>query len=198
MSLTIGLTGGIASGKSTVSKMLTEMGMTVIDADIEARLAVEKGEKAYNDIVDYFGEEVLQEDGSLNREKLGAIVFHDEAKRMALNSFVHPAVRGRMLAKKEKAEQGGEKAIILDIPLLIESKLQFMSDKILLVFVDEETQLKRLMQRNSLSEKEAQARIKSQMPLKDKVEYADEVINNNGTIEETEQQLKQILTRWGI
>lgn len=198
MSLTIGLTGGIASGKSTVSKMFQAIGIQVIDADIEARLAVEKGERAYNDIVNYFGEEILQQDGSINREKLGSIVFHDESKRKALNSFVHPAVRERMLAKVEEAKNNGSQAIVLDIPLLIEGKLQYMADKILLVYVDEETQLKRLMERNQFSKEDALARINSQMPLKEKIEFADAVIDNNGTIENTEQQLKEILTQWGL
>ncbi|MCM3588625.1 dephospho-CoA kinase [Mesobacillus maritimus] len=198
MSLTIGLTGGIASGKSTVSKMFQAIGIQVIDADIEARLAVEKGERAYNDIVNYFGEEILQQDGSINREKLGSIVFHDELKRKALNSFVHPAVRERMLAKVEEAKDNGSQAIVLDIPLLIEGKLQYMADKILLVYVDEETQLKRLMDRNQFSKEDALARINSQMPLKEKIEFADAVIDNNATIENTEQQLKEILTQWGL
>jgi dephospho-CoA kinase len=198
MSLTIGLTGGIASGKSTVSKMLIDMGISVIDADIEARLAVEQGETAYNDIVRYFGEEILDQDGNINREKLGTIVFHDEEKRKALNSFVHPAVRERMLSKTEKAKQNGEKAIVLDIPLLIEGNLQYMADKILLVYVNEETQLQRLMERNQYSEEEALARIKSQMPIGEKVQHADKVIDNNGTIAETKQQLEEILAQWGI
>jgi dephospho-CoA kinase len=198
MSLTIGLTGGIASGKSTVSKMLREIGIPVIDADIEARLAVEQGEAAYNDIVRYFGKDILDQDGNINREKLGLIVFHDEEKRKALNSFVHPAVRERMLAKVEEAKQNKEKAIVLDIPLLIEGNLQYMADKILLVYVNEETQLQRLMERNHYSKEEALARINSQMPIAEKVKHADKVIDNNGTIAETKQQLEQILAQWGI
>ncbi|MGM0903410.1 MAG: dephospho-CoA kinase [Bacillota bacterium] len=198
MSLTIGLTGGIASGKSTVSKMLTDLGIPVIDADIEARLAVEQGETAYNDIVRYFGEDILDQDGDINREKLGSIVFHDDEKRKALNSFVHPAVRERMLAKVERAKQNSEKAIVLDIPLLIEGNLQYMADKILLVYVNEETQLQRLMERNQYSKEEALARIKSQMPIGEKVKHADKVIDNNGTIAETKQQLEEILVQWGM
>lgn len=198
MSLTIGLTGGIASGKSTVSKMLTDLGIPVIDADIEARLAVEQGETAYNDIVRYFGEDILNQEGNIDREKLGSIVFHDEEKRNALNSFVHPAVRERMLVKVERAKQNSEKAIVLDIPLLIEGNLQYMADKILLVYVNEETQLQRLMERNQYSKEEALARIKSQMPIGEKIKYADQVIDNNGTIAETKQQLEQILAQWGM
>ena len=196
MSLTVGLTGGIASGKSTVSSLLIEKGYTVIDADIEARLAVEKGEEAYQEIVRHFGERVLLKDGSIDRAELGSIIFHDEKERKALNSIVHPAVRKRMTAKKEQAISRNEQMIILDIPLLFESKLQYMCDKTLLVYADEGIQLQRLMQRNQLSEKEAMARIHSQMPLREKKALADAVIDNNGRIEETEKQLWGILRKW--
>lgn len=196
MSLTVGLTGGIASGKSTVSSLLIKKGYTVIDADIEARLAVEKGEEAYQEILRHFGERVLLKDGSIDRAELGSIIFHNETERKALNSIVHPSVRKRMTAKKEQAISRKEQLIILDIPLLFESKLQYMCDKTLLVYADEDIQLQRLMQRNQLSEKEAMARIQSQMPLKDKKALADAVIDNNGTIEETEKQLWGILKKW--
>ncbi|WP_282173616.1 dephospho-CoA kinase [Cytobacillus firmus] len=196
MSLTVGLTGGIASGKSTVSSLLIKKGYTVIDADIEARSAVEKGEEAYQEIVRHFGERILLNDGSIDRAELGSIIFHDETERKALNRIVHPAVRKRMTAKKEQAISRKEQLIILDIPLLFESKLQYMCDKTLLVYADEDIQLQRLMQRNQLSEKEAMARIQSQMPLKDKKALADAVIDNNGTIEETEKQLWGIFKKW--
>ncbi|MFB6467728.1 dephospho-CoA kinase [Cytobacillus sp. Hz8] len=198
MSIVVGLTGGIASGKSTVSNMLKKRGYTIIDADLEARLAVEKGEPAYFEIIEYFGEDVLLDDGSIDRAKLGSIIFHDEEKRLKLNSIVHPAVRKRMLKKKEQALACGEKLIVLDIPLLIESKLTSMVEKIILVYVDEETQLKRLIARNQYTEEEAQARMNSQMPLKEKIPFADKVINNNGLIEETEAQLSQILREWDV
>jgi dephospho-CoA kinase len=198
MSLVIGLTGGIASGKSTVSAMFSDMGITVIDADIEARLAVEPGEKAYNDIVSQFGAEILEEEGAINRQKLGSIIFNNEDKRLLLNSIVHPAVRERMAQKRELAEKAKEKAIVLDIPLLFESKLTGLVEKIILVYVNEETQLERLMKRNGFSEAEALSRIKSQMPLKDKVKLADAVIDNGGSIEETRQHLIDILNNWGI
>jgi len=198
MSLVIGLTGGIASGKSTVSSILTGKGMTVVDADVEARLAVEKGEEAFDEIIAYFGTSILQDDGTIDRAKLGSIIFHDEANRLKLNSIVHPAVRKRMNKKKDEAIKSGEKIVVLDIPLLFESKLTYMVDKTLLVYVDEETQLQRLMKRNQLSEEDAIARIKSQMPLNDKKELADAIINNNGTIEETKVQLDEILHKWNV
>ncbi|WNS74552.1 dephospho-CoA kinase [Bacillus sp. DTU_2020_1000418_1_SI_GHA_SEK_038] len=196
MSIVVGLTGGIASGKSTVSSILIEKGITVIDADVEARLAVEKGEEAYNEIISHFGEQVLLEDGSIDRGKLGSIIFHDEQQRKRLNSIVHPAVRKRMVWKKEQAIANGENLVILDIPLLFESKLTYMVDKTILVFVDEDVQLDRLMKRNQFTKADAMARINSQMPLKEKVQLADAVINNNGTIMETEQQLIEILKKW--
>ena len=196
MSLVIGLTGGIASGKSTVSAMFTEMGITVIDADIEARLAVEPGEKAYNDIVSQFGTGILEENGTINRPKLGEIIFNNEEKRLLLNSIVHPAVRERMAQKREQAEAANEKAVVLDIPLLFESKLTGLVEKIIVVYVDEQTQLERLMNRNGFSKEEALSRIKSQMPLKDKVGLADAVIDNSGSIEQSRQQLMDILRKW--
>ncbi|WP_423407624.1 dephospho-CoA kinase [Heyndrickxia sp. MSNUG] len=198
MSLVIGLTGGIASGKSTVSAMFADMGITVIDADIEARLAVDIGEKAYDDIVSHFGKSILAEDGTINRQKLGSIIFNDEEKRNLLNSIVHPAVRERMAQKRHTAEAANEKAIVMDIPLLFESKLTSLVEKIILVYVDEETQQERLMQRNGFSESEALTRIKSQMPLKDKVKWADTVIDNRGSVEHTKAQLMDILKDWGI
>ncbi len=198
MPLVVGLTGGIASGKSTVSKMFKDMGITVIDADIEARLAVEKGEPAYENIVAFFGRDILLEDGSINRARLGEIIFNDLEKRLKLNSIVHPEVRKRMLAKRDQAIEAGERLIIMDIPLLFESKLTYMVDKILLVYVDAETQLERLMARNHFTKEEAISRINSQMPLIDKIQLSDAVIDNNGTIEETRNQLIRILREWNV
>ncbi|MDQ0157260.1 dephospho-CoA kinase [Robertmurraya andreesenii] len=198
MALIVGLTGGIASGKSTVANLIRSKGYTIIDADVEARLAVERGEPAYNEIVAFFGKEILLDDQQINRAKLGEIIFNDEEKRQKLNSIVHPDVRRRMLNKREEAIHKGEKLIIMDIPLLFESKLTGMVEKVLLVYVDEQTQLQRLMERNQFTEEEALARIRSQMPLKDKVPLSDAIINNNGSIEETEAQLNQILIDWKV
>lgn len=198
MTLIVGLTGGIASGKSTVSNMLKEKGVTVIDADVEARLAVDIGEPAYNEIVNYFGQEVLLEDGNIDRAILGEIIFNSKEKRTKLNSIVHPDVRARMDEKRKRAIENGEKIVIMDIPLLFESKLKSTVEKTLLVYVDEETQLKRLMERNNFTEDEARSRILSQMPLKDKISLSDAVIDNNGSIEETRNQLNAILEEWKV
>lgn len=198
MSLVIGLTGGIASGKSTVSNFLKEMNLTVIDADVEARLAVEKGEPAYQKIVTEFGDDVLQPNGEIDRVKLGSIIFHNVEKRQLLNSIVHPEVRKRMNNQVEAARGRGEQVIVLDIPLLFESKLTHMVEKTILVYVDRDIQLNRLMERNDLSFSEAEARVQSQMPLSDKVALADAVINNNGSIAETKKQVIEVLKSWGI
>ncbi|MGV3464712.1 MAG: dephospho-CoA kinase [Heyndrickxia sp.] len=196
MARIIGLTGGIASGKSTVSNLLREKGFTIIDADIAAREVVNVGEEAYQKIVQEFGEEILHEDLTINRGKLGEIVFHQEDKRLLLNSIVHPAVRKYMNDKKNEALSAGKNTVILDIPLLFESKLTYMVEKTILVFVEENIQLQRLMERNHFSEKDARARIFSQMPLKDKISLADAVIDNNGTINETEEQLNMLINSW--
>ena len=198
MALIIGLTGGIASGKSTIANMLKNEGITVIDADVESRLAVEQGEEAYDHIVNHFSKSILLEDGSINRAKLGEIIFNIKEERMKLNEIVHPAVRKRMLQKKESAENNGEAIIIMDIPLLYESKFTELVDKTLLVFVDEDIQLQRLMERNHYSKQEALARIHSQMPLAEKKRLADVVIDNNGSLEKTELQLKSVLSEWGF
>jgi dephospho-CoA kinase len=198
MSLVIGLTGGIASGKSTVSNMLKEMDITVIDADVEARLAVEKGEPAYQKIIAEFGDDILLDTEEIDRVKLGSIIFHDAEKRQLLNSIVHPEVRNRMNNQVEAAKVRGEQVMVLDIPLLFESKLTHMVEKTILVYVDRDIQLNRLMERNDLSLEDAEARISSQMPLSDKVALADAVINNNGSISETKKQVIEVLTGWGI
>ncbi|WP_077619038.1 dephospho-CoA kinase [Bacillus sinesaloumensis] len=198
MSLTIGLTGGIASGKSTVSQMFNEAGIVIIDADVIARKVVEVGEEAYKQIVQSFGEDILLPDKTIDRPKLGSVVFFSEEKRLLLNSIVHPAVRKQMLKEKEEHELNGEDLIIMDIPLLFESKLTSLVDKTLLVYVNYETQLSRLMSRNRLNKEDAEARIKSQMPLNEKVTLADAVVDNNGTIEDTRKQLQEVCEKWGI
>ncbi|MEH7094676.1 dephospho-CoA kinase [Neobacillus vireti] len=198
MSLVIGLTGGIASGKSTVSNMLKEMSITVIDADVEARLAVMKGEPAYQKILAEFGDDILLETGEIDRQKLGAIIFHQADRRQRLNEITHPEVRRRMRQQVETAKQNNEGIVVLDIPLLFESKLTAMVEKTILVYVDSDIQLQRLVERNNLTHADAEARINSQMPLSEKIKLADAVINNNGTLEETKQQLLMILAKWGI
>ena len=194
----IGLTGSIASGKSTVAKMLQELGLQIVDADIVARDVVEPGTETLGKIVDVFGEDILLENGGLNRAKLGEIIFHNPAKRKELNDIIHPAIRKEMLRQRDAWLEKGEKDIVMDIPLLFESGLQHFVEKILVVSVTEENQLARLMERNHLSEEEAKTRITSQLPISVKEKGADAVIYNNGNLENTRDQLLKTLDLWDV
>lgn len=198
IAIIIGLTGGIASGKSTVSNMFKERGFSIVDADIAARVVVEPGKDAYKQIVQYFGEDILLQDGQINRSKLGRIIFHNEEKRQKLNSIVHPAVRKQMEEWKEEALQKGKNTIIYDIPLLYESNLVHLVEKTIVVYVKPHVQLSRLMARNQLSKEEANARIQSQIPLDEKVKLADAVIDNNGSRDDTEKQVEEIIQSWQL
>lgn len=192
----IGLTGSIASGKSTVSQMLQELGYPVVDADLVARQVVEPETDTLRNIQQAFGPEVIREDGSMDREKVGSIIFNDPASRKKLNDIIHPAIRQEMLRQRQAHLDAGFETVIMDIPLLFESKLQHMVDKILVVSVSEEEQLRRLVERNNFTEKDARARIASQLPMSVKEAGADEVLDNNGTVENTRRQLMRILDNW--
>ena len=194
----VGLTGSIASGKSTISNMLKEKGYPIIDADLVARLVVEPGATSLLEIEHVFGAAVMNEDGTLNRDALGKLIFNDPSKRKQLNDLMHPAIRSEMLRQRDEIFESGQKTLIMDIPLLFESRLQHFVDKILVVSVTEEMQLKRLMNRNSLSKEEATSRIQSQLPISEKEKGADAVIYNNGTIEQSKEQLERILAEWDI
>lgn len=196
--LIIGLTGSIASGKSTVAKMLEGYKLPIVDADLVARIVVEPGTPTLNQIAEAFGSDVIAEDGSMDREKVGSIIFHDPAQRKVLNDIIHPAIRAEMLRQRDQLIADGEKVVVMDIPLLFESKLQHFVDKILVVSVKEEVQLKRLMERNELSEEEARARINTQLPLSVKEKGADAVIYNNLDVETTAKQLDKILKNWKV
>ena len=198
MPLIIGLTGGIASGKSTVANMLRGKSIPIVDADVVAREVVEIGTDTYKKLVSEFGQEILNSDKTLNRPKLGSIIFQDQEKREKLNSIMHPSIRTSMKEKTQKYIEDGHEVVVMDIPLLFESKLTHLVDKTLLVFVTEKTQLKRLMERNDLTEKEATDRIQSQMPLSEKVKLSHAVIDNNGSLTKTEQQLNEILDEWEV
>ncbi|MCM3086412.1 dephospho-CoA kinase [Bhargavaea ginsengi] len=192
----IGLTGSIASGKSTVSKMLRERGFPIVDADLVARFVVEPGQPALEEIRQAFGDGVILEDGTMDRAAVGERIFNDPSERKKLNDIVHPAIRQEMLRQRDRHFENGARTVVMDIPLLFESRLQHYADKILVVSVSEETQLKRLMERDGFTEKDARARISSQLPISEKERGADAVIYNNGTIGESEKQLEQILDSW--
>lgn len=192
----IGLTGGIATGKSKVAGFLMKQGLPVVDADKVAREVVEPGEKAYSQIIDHFGTEVLEKDGSINRKELGRIIFSNQEKRELLNQIVHPAVRQRMIEKKEILQKQGHHHIVFDIPLLVESKLQHMVDLVVLVYTDPASQIKRLMERDNQGAEDAESRIASQMPIDEKKQHADEVIDNSGSEDETKEQILELSRKY--
>ncbi|MGN7479081.1 dephospho-CoA kinase [Solibacillus silvestris] len=194
----IGLTGSIASGKSTVAKMIQSYSLPIVDADLVARQVVEPGSPTLEKIAEAFGQEVLSEDGTMDRAKVGSIIFRDESMRQQLNAIIHPAIREEMIRQRDEFISYGEKNVFMDIPLLFESKLEHFVEKIIVVSVSEEVQLQRLMARNSLTEEEAKTRIATQIPVKEKEALAHAVIHNNGTLEDTAIQLQNILYEWNV
>ncbi|MDA1477575.1 dephospho-CoA kinase [Bacillus changyiensis] len=192
MTLVIGLTGGIASGKSTVAQMFQKRGITVVDADFIAKEVVEKGKAAYQKMVEVFGEKILLDNGDIDRKKLGTLVFTNEDKRKQLNEIVHPEVRKAMIKQRDQAIQANEQIVVLDIPLLYESRLESLTDKVLVVWVPKHLQLERLMKRNQLTEEEAKNRINAQLSLDEKKQKADVVIDNSGSLENTKQQFEEL------
>ncbi|WP_432408890.1 dephospho-CoA kinase [Wukongibacter sp. M2B1] len=187
----IGLTGGIASGKSTVSNYLRELGAVIIDADIVARDIVEKGQPALDEIVDYFGKEVLKNDGTLNRKYLGAIVFSDPDKLQVLNSITHKRIIERIEEKVDYYRcESNLKAIFIDAALLIERKVYLITDEVWLVTASKEIQIERLMLRDNLSLNEAIERIDSQMCLEQKKQHTDVILDNSKDINFLKEQIK--------
>ncbi len=192
----IGLTGGIATGKSTVSAMLKRAGALVIDADRIARAVVKKGLPAYREIVDHFGLGVLLPDGEINRDALGDIIFNDPQKKQLLNRIVHPRVKKEVNRQLKLIETTHSKAVaILDIPLLIEAGMHNDLSEIIVVYAPQHMQIKRLMQRDRISEADALARVRSQMPIEEKKQQATIVIDNSGTIENTRRQTLDLFKR---
>ncbi|HEX8511207.1 MAG TPA: dephospho-CoA kinase [Propionibacteriaceae bacterium] len=191
--LRVGLTGGIASGKSRVAEQLAERGAVVIDADLLAREVVEPGTPGLSAVVRRFGEGVLS-DGRLDRGRLGALVFADPAARRDLEQIVHPAVRGRA-AELERAAPA-EAVVVHVIPLLVETGQAGDFDVVVVVDLDPATQLERLRLRNGLSEADAQARVAAQAAREQRLAVADVVLDNDGSPEDLTRQVDQLWTRW--
>ncbi|QDX00591.1 dephospho-CoA kinase [Staphylococcus chromogenes] len=196
MTKVIGLTGGIATGKSTVAELLKAHGFKIVDADIVSRKAVEKGSEGLKKVVAGFGEEALTEEGEMNREYIGQQIFYDDLKREKLNAIIHPIVREIMEnEKKQYLAQGHD--VVMDIPLLFENGLEKTVDEVWLVYTSPSIQIDRLMERNQLSIEDAKARIYSQISIDKKSRMADVVIDNFGTKLELKQNLEQALTEKG-
>lgn len=196
--LVIGLTGNIGSGKSTVARRLESLGAKVIDADRVAREVVLPGAPALREIVDTFGPEVLKSDGTLDRKKLGAIVFADPAARAGLNGITHPrikeAIRRRIAEYSSHASsRAGGGVLVIEAPLLIEVGLHREVDEVWVVKIDEEEQIRRLARRDNLTPEEARLRFAAQLPQAEKLKYARRVIDNSGDPAET---IKQVDRHW--
>lgn len=188
----IGLTGGIASGKSTVSAILEELGCTVIDADLLAREVVQPGEAAYREIVATFGPQILAEDGTINRKALGRIVFSDPEARRALEKITHPAIGERAMERLAACRTAGESTVFYVAPLLIEAGALSRVTELWVVYVDGETQLDRLTSREGITREEALSKVASQMPMEEKKSYATIVIDNRGTKEDLRKEVERL------
>jgi dephospho-CoA kinase len=193
-----GVTGTIGTGKSTVSQMFAELGAFVIDHDRLSREVVEPGKPAWKAIAGFFGSAVLNDDRSINRQALAGIVFNDPAMLQKLNSIVHPAVieeDGRLVEERRRVDPGG--LIIKDVPLLLEAGPEIahlLVDKIVVVFASPEVQLRRLIARG-IAEEDARNRIRTQLPVSEKTGFADFVVNNDGTLDETRRQVNDIFLK---
>lgn len=195
----IGLTGGIACGKSTVARMLVSRGAKLVDADVIAREVVLPGSPVLGQVAARFGQAVLQEDGSLNRKKLGEIIFGDAEAKKELEMLLHPPIRQLMWERMQSLNEADPSGlVVVDIPLMYESGLESRFEEIMVVYVPREIQLQRLMVRDALDREQAERRLEAQWPIDRKKELADILIDNRGTLEQTEAQIDLFWQRKGL
>ena len=191
----LGLTGGIASGKSAVAGMLRELGFKVLDADELAHTLIEPGQRAYEEVLREFGTDVLQADGRIDRGKLGAVVFADQEKLGRLNAIVHPRVEEEMIRIFAEWERDGVRdAAFVEAALLVEAGYQKKLDGLIVTWCKPEQQMERLLERG-MSKEEARRRIAAQMPAEEKLRYATEKIDCSGSMEETRRQVEELTVR---
>lgn len=193
--LVVGLTGGICSGRSTVARMFERRGAVIIDADQIAHALQEPGQAVYQAIVAAFGQEVLQEDGRLDRGKLGRLVFQDREKRQRLEAIMHPVIIEVCEERIKEAGEAGALICLVDAALLIEAGAHARFHKLIVVAAPEDLQLERLMRRDGLRREEALSRIRAQMPIREKKRYAHYIIENAGPLEETDRQVAEVWER---
>ncbi|MGE9834988.1 dephospho-CoA kinase [Streptococcus orisratti] len=196
MTKIIGITGGIASGKSTVSSYLRELGQIVIDADEVVHDLQKKGGALYQVLVGWLGTEILQADGELDRKKLAALLFASNERLAKSADLQNPIIRKELEKRRDRALQDNE-LVFLDIPLLYEQGYEDWCNQVWLIYVDRETQIQRLMARNQLTKEEAQLRISRQMPLEEKRHLADLVLKNTGDLETLKSQIKRLVIEMG-
>lgn len=193
----IGLTGGIATGKSTVSKMLAAQGVRIVDADVIARDVMNPGQPLLAAVAEQFGPEFLLPEGGLDRRRMAEHIFNRPEERQALNAIVHPAIRAEIRRQVEAAEAADPTGIVAaDIPLLYESGLEELYEQIVVVYVPRAVQLERLTSRDGLAPEQAESRLNAQLDIEEKKRRADFVIDNSGTLEETRRQVEALLEQW--
>lgn len=190
----IGLTGGIATGKSTAAKLLRDLGLPVIDADQLARDVVSPGSDGLKAVIESFGEELLNQDGGLDRKALGRIVFTSDEQLEKLESLLHPLIESKRAEEKRRLESENVEMAFYDVPLLFETDMQDEFDKIILIYADQDTQVQRMKERDQLSEAEILQRIKSQIPIEEKKKKSDFVVINSGSIADLKNQLVQVVS----
>ncbi|KXZ40180.1 dephospho-CoA kinase [Alkalithermobacter thermoalcaliphilus JW-YL-7 = DSM 7308] len=189
----IGLTGSIGSGKSTVSNLLIEKGFKIIDADKIAKEILNKGTDAFFEVIQFFGEEILDENKDIDRKKLASIVFSDDEKLRKLNAITHPKIKKAIKDKIDYYREKNIDKIFLDAPLLIEANLTYMVDFVLLIICNYDIQVKRIMNRDNITKEEAKQRIKAQMSVEEKKKYADYIIDNSYTIDKLKDDVEMFL-----
>lgn len=187
-----GLTGGIATGKSTAKKLFEGLGFPVIDADQISHKLSEAGQPGYLGIVSHFGNSILAPDQSLDRKKLGQIIFSDAQKKLELEQILHPLIKREVQILRSNYEKQGDQVCIYDVPLLFEKNLSGEFDVVIMIWCDAHTQLDRLVKRSGFSEADAQMRIKNQVPLVEKLARSNYCIDNSGSIHELELQIRKL------
>jgi dephospho-CoA kinase len=189
----IGLTGNIASGKTEVAKIFRELGAKIIDADKIAREVVEPGEPAWQEIVEEFGSDILNSDGSINRKNLGEIIFNDNRKREQLNRITHPRIMAKIKGAIDNYKKENVKLVTIEAALIVErGGLLNVIDELIVVSTDAETQIARIMARDGLQRDEALSRMESQMPISEKTKHAAYIIDNSGSLGETRKQVEEV------
>ncbi len=193
MSKIIGLTGGIATGKSTVSKIFKEAKIPVIDTDVIAKQLLTPRSETFNQIIEYFGEDIITTSGEVNRNKLAQLIFNDEEARAMVNAIIHPKVKERVQLEIKHFKDLQEPIIVVDVPLLFETNFHTIMDKTVLVYTQKKVQIERLMARDMIDKAYAIKKIESQMPLREKRKLADYVIDNSKSILSTKKAFNDVL-----
>ena len=192
MALIVGLTGGIVGGKSTVASMFRDLGAKIIDADKLGHSVILPNKPAWKKIVKIFGKDILQNDLTIDRKKLGKIVFANKTFLKKLNEVTHPEITKMIKKEIDSATNNQEKVLIIDAALIYEAKIDRLMDKIIVVYIDKDEQIKRLIKRNNFSRDEALQRVRSQIPMEEKAKMADYVIDNSNSLSKTREQVEKI------